>query len=692
MKNKKGFFVLSMLFMLSIPLPLSALMTVSPMAPLEMDLEVTFEATATYPTNVVINEVLFNDILPNDVGEFTELYNPTENSIDMSFWRITDEESTGSEGTYEFPNGTIIQSRGFIIIFNDIDPAQLITPDDVSTTSLVQLFETKTSENEPDEDNRVENLTRVAGTAEYQLANSGDQIFLYNNIMTLVDSVSYAPSSPWTTGVATENRLLTPGDWTQKSFSRVWSDTSSGWNKDGYGNAIKMTPSPGKLDGNDPSYGDEDPFGDGIPDNVVINEVFFGPMQQDAWASTSSGRGTLQWQFNQFIEIYNPTDENVEVTDWTIETNANTWIFLEGKHADELGDSDMLVLWPDRNDEAENETYMEPDDNYSPWWQWWNNVDKMEFWYGTADFNWWWDVKDDNYPSDPDYGQEYRLALSSGPTQEFELNANGDFVILRNETGGLVDVVCWGTGLSLLNAKYPAIAAVVGDQNAGTNNGIGEWESLERVWQDHYPVADFNYGPGVFHLPTPGKVVGDVPDEIADETHSADWEELDVGEESRGNCDLGIILDMTIVEKASISVDKWMVNPKDHLDTGNVTNVDGINFWRIMSNASISNITATICYGQPPYTNESTFELYVWDHENEEWDLITADHNMILHTITGTADLNATISETMWLGIFGESTNPFADIPSFNPMFVILGLLSIIVILVRQKKRELKIL
>ncbi|MHA1652253.1 MAG: hypothetical protein ACTSYB_18880, partial [Candidatus Helarchaeota archaeon] len=194
-------------------------------------------------------------------------------------WNITDEEGSGSEAVYQFPAGTIIPSRGFIIIFQDIVPSQLISPDDVANDSLVQLFETVIGAGD-DNDSRVEDLVRVGGGPfDLELANAYDEVYLYDNSGTLVDSVSYGPT-PETNNVATENQLKlddSTGAWNGSSLERIWGSYSWATNASGW--ALKMTPSPGKLNGTIPTYGGEDPFGDGIPDNVVINEVFFGPVQ-----------------------------------------------------------------------------------------------------------------------------------------------------------------------------------------------------------------------------------------------------------------------------------------------------------------------------------------------------------------------------------------------------------------------------
>ncbi|MFX1295872.1 MAG: lamin tail domain-containing protein [Promethearchaeota archaeon] len=635
------------------------------------------------PTNVVINEVYFDDVQDEDKGEFVELYNPTEHSINISYWTITDEEPGVAyiEGIYQFPNGTFIPSRGFIIIFQDINESNLISPDDVANSSLVQLFETISTESDED-DARVANLTKLDGTWDLKLANSGDEVFLRDSENQIVDAMSYGPT-PYTTNVPDDCELKLDdgsGNWEGYSIERAW--TSWDWAKDGSNNAIKMNPTPGAINGTVPSQPGEDPFGDGIPDNIVINEIYFGLQQTDSF---NGENGWVTWQLNQFIEIYNPTDHNINVTGWTIEDNDGTkWEFVEGKHADELGDSDMLLIWPDRNDEDANDTYIDPDDNYSPWYQWWNNVDMMETYYTGDDFRWWWDCKD-NDPTEPSYNHQYELHPQTSAVADFHLDTN-DYVILRNKTGGVVDVVCWGTGYYALSSDAKS---VVGDQNAGSYHGISENESLERIWQNHYPVADFLYGPGVYHLPTPGKVVGDVPDEIEDElTFSDDWE-VDAGTTTRDDCNKGIIIQTITTNGTHISVDKWSTNPKDHLTEGNLT-LNGVVFWRLLSNNTIDPITITLCYGTSSFINESTLKLHVWDHEAESWEEITTSQDKTNNRITGSTILNSTVSDTLWIGLFGESS--LDEIPGFECAFVIVGLISIIAAFIKWKTKETKLI
>ena len=84
-KNKRSIFLI---FLLVIPL-----IFVLPTIALELDsseknLDDYTIKVSVLPTNVVINEVLFDDSLYGDAGEFIELYNPTATAIDISLWNI----------------------------------------------------------------------------------------------------------------------------------------------------------------------------------------------------------------------------------------------------------------------------------------------------------------------------------------------------------------------------------------------------------------------------------------------------------------------------------------------------------------------------------------------------------------------------------------------------------------------------
>ena len=111
MKKSKIFFLFCLLLMPTLLIAAPLLANTSPKIEVVINIE-----TSALPTNVVINEVYFDDIQDQDQGEFIELYNPTSSPIDISGYKITDEESIGNEGVFQFPSDSIIASRGFFVI------------------------------------------------------------------------------------------------------------------------------------------------------------------------------------------------------------------------------------------------------------------------------------------------------------------------------------------------------------------------------------------------------------------------------------------------------------------------------------------------------------------------------------------------------------------------------------------------
>ncbi len=64
--------------------------------------------------NIVINEILPNPDGPSsEDSEWIELYNTTDNSIDISGWLLDDSDGSGSN-PYALPSGSVISAKGFL--------------------------------------------------------------------------------------------------------------------------------------------------------------------------------------------------------------------------------------------------------------------------------------------------------------------------------------------------------------------------------------------------------------------------------------------------------------------------------------------------------------------------------------------------------------------------------------------------
>jgi hypothetical protein len=90
----------------------------------------------TYPSGVVINEILPSPEGPDEEEEWTEIFNQNNFEVDLSNWQITD--TIGKTITFTFPARTKIFPKGFLVLSrpttkitlnNDGDGLNLIQPD-----------------------------------------------------------------------------------------------------------------------------------------------------------------------------------------------------------------------------------------------------------------------------------------------------------------------------------------------------------------------------------------------------------------------------------------------------------------------------------------------------------------------------------------------------------------------------------
>ena len=73
-------------------------------------------------SQVVINEIMYNppDVIGNDdFFEWIELYNNSTSPIDVSGWRLLDDDN--SHSPFIMPVGTIISANGFLVIGKNVD-------------------------------------------------------------------------------------------------------------------------------------------------------------------------------------------------------------------------------------------------------------------------------------------------------------------------------------------------------------------------------------------------------------------------------------------------------------------------------------------------------------------------------------------------------------------------------------------
>lgn len=143
---------------------------------------------------VIISEVLFNEVGSDVSGEWIELYNRGDSDVDLTGWRIGDEETAGATAPTEammfFPEGAVIKAgQFFIVAINayafeglyrfapNVEVASGTSGDNPEVPNL-------TTDDEWDPDGGIINLS-----------NNQDQVLLRDALGFEVDRVSWGPST-----------------------------------------------------------------------------------------------------------------------------------------------------------------------------------------------------------------------------------------------------------------------------------------------------------------------------------------------------------------------------------------------------------------------------------------------------------------------------------------------------------------
>jgi phosphatidylserine/phosphatidylglycerophosphate/cardiolipin synthase-like enzyme len=141
----------------------------------------TFTPTPVGPQYPLISEVFYDTPGTDSDEEWIELYNPTTSTIDLSGYKIGDEETQGGgEGMYVFPTGASISAGGRVIVA-------------LKASGFFALYGFKPTYEVIDTDPTVPNMSvySVWATGTISLANTGDEILLLNGSDVAVDVVTY---------------------------------------------------------------------------------------------------------------------------------------------------------------------------------------------------------------------------------------------------------------------------------------------------------------------------------------------------------------------------------------------------------------------------------------------------------------------------------------------------------------------
>lgn len=134
--------------------------------------------------SLLLSEVVYDPAGSDPAGEWLEVYNPQTEPIDLSNFKIGDEETPlGGEGMYRFPTGALILPAQTLVIANEA--AQFYT-----IYGLLPDLELK------DTHPAVPQMLRYTAWAsgEMNLSDSGDEVLLLDGQDYLVDALSWGSS------------------------------------------------------------------------------------------------------------------------------------------------------------------------------------------------------------------------------------------------------------------------------------------------------------------------------------------------------------------------------------------------------------------------------------------------------------------------------------------------------------------
>jgi hypothetical protein len=254
---------------------------------------------------------------PEPTGEWFELFNWGDISIDFGCLIIGDEEMAGGgEGMLAFPPGSAILAGEVVVIANQADVYYSI----FGFHPNYEIIDTQ-----PDIPDMVKFTNWATGSVN--LSNNGDDMLVLDKHNHLIDAVSWGNSNfafnPPVSGVDVGHSLeRRPGD--QDTDSAIdWYDQSE--------------PNPGSVE-LDPTTPPPSPTNTStltptqtqfptIPD-LVINEIHADPHSDHGDANLD---GDIDRQDDKFVEIVNNSPNSIDLSGWSLRD------FLETRHTFPFG-------------------------------------------------------------------------------------------------------------------------------------------------------------------------------------------------------------------------------------------------------------------------------------------------------------------------------------------------------------------
>ena len=167
-------------------------------------------------STLLISEVFYDTPGTDEDEEWIEIYNPTASAIDLSVYKIGDEEEEGKgEGMYQFPPEASTPSGGVIVIA-------------LKATGFHALYGFNPDYEVTDTDPSVPDMIKYStwATGKIALSNSGDEVLILNGGDALVDAMSYGDKTTYFNPPCPD---VAAGHSLERSPANVDTDTAADW-------------------------------------------------------------------------------------------------------------------------------------------------------------------------------------------------------------------------------------------------------------------------------------------------------------------------------------------------------------------------------------------------------------------------------------------------------------------------------
>jgi hypothetical protein len=258
------------------------------------------------PVELLLSEVMVDPLEEQPAGEWIEVYNFGLNAGDLAGYQVGDEETEGGgEGMLKFPPGAVVDPGGAIVVANQADVFLLVygfAPDYEITDS------------DPTVPDMIKNSVWASGSIN--LANDGDEVLVLDRVGGLVDAVCWGDS---TYAFEPAVSVVAEGHSIERFPPDLDTDRALDWREQPNPNPSGVdlstpTPTPTPTATGTPT---PTPTPTGTPTSsatptitptpvayLVISELYYDTIGEDS---------DQEW-----IEIYNPTDYLVDLSDYKV--------------------------------------------------------------------------------------------------------------------------------------------------------------------------------------------------------------------------------------------------------------------------------------------------------------------------------------------------------------------------------------